>query len=110
MGSATARSSTSAATRPARAATTRAAGLVAALALRVERLVPPRVNGITDEAVLTADPATGEREARCGDLQRRGRAALRDDHVAGQALAVDVQDEPGGAEADVRRARRRVDA
>ena len=36
-------------------------GLVAALALRVERLVPPRVNGITDEAVLTADPATGER-------------------------------------------------
>jgi MFS family permease len=36
-------------------------GVIAALALRVERLVPPRVNGITDEPVLTADPATGER-------------------------------------------------
>lgn len=36
-------------------------GLIAVLALVVERLVPASVNGITEEPVLTADPATGDR-------------------------------------------------
>jgi MFS family permease len=36
-------------------------GLIAALALVVERLIPPSVNGMPDEPVLTADPATGDR-------------------------------------------------
>ncbi|WP_090968225.1 MFS transporter [Nocardioides exalbidus] len=36
-------------------------GLIAVLALVVERLVPPSVNGVPEEPVVTADPATGER-------------------------------------------------
>jgi MFS family permease len=36
-------------------------GLIAVLALVVERLIPPSVNGVPDEPLLTADPATGER-------------------------------------------------
>jgi MFS family permease len=36
-------------------------GLIAVLALVVERLIPPAVNGVPDEPVLTADPATGDR-------------------------------------------------
>jgi MFS family permease len=36
-------------------------GLIAVLALVVERLIPPSVNGMPDEPVLTADPATGDR-------------------------------------------------
>ena len=36
-------------------------GLIAVLALVVERLIPPSVNGMPDEQVLTADPATGGR-------------------------------------------------
>lgn len=35
-------------------------GLIAALALVVERLIPAAVHGMPDEPVLTADPATGE--------------------------------------------------
>jgi len=34
--------------------------LIAALALVVERLIPASVNGVADEALLTADPASGE--------------------------------------------------
>ena len=36
-------------------------GLIASLALVVERLIPATVNGVPEEPVLTADPATGER-------------------------------------------------
>ena len=35
-------------------------GVIAALALVVERLIPASVNGMPDEPVLTADPATGD--------------------------------------------------
>lgn len=35
-------------------------GVIALLALVVERLIPPSVNGLPDEPALTADPATGE--------------------------------------------------
>ncbi|MDR7253413.1 MFS family permease [Nocardioides sp. BE266] len=36
-------------------------GLIAVLALVVERLIPASVNGVPDDATLTADPATGDR-------------------------------------------------
>jgi MFS family permease len=36
-------------------------GVIAALALVVERLIPPSVNGMPEDPVLTADPASGDR-------------------------------------------------